>query len=256
VKAYLSLCHKEWLEILRTYRLWIMLAVFVIIGLMNPMAAKFTPALLEGIGSSGGIVFEVPEPMALDSWAQFFSNTVQLGTIALIIVFMGLIANEFSRGTLVNILTKGVPRASIILAKLTVAIAVWTGSYLVCLGVTWGYTVYFWDPITLPHALLAFGAIWLWGVYLIALIGLGGVWLGSTTGALLTSVVGGIIVPLVVSIIPQTGRFNPISLAGGPYALLTGQGLPSDFIPAVLVTAGITLAAVIGSILVFNRKTI
>ena len=47
MRAYLAFTKKEFTESFRTYKLVIMLAVFLLFGIMNPLFAKLTPALLE-----------------------------------------------------------------------------------------------------------------------------------------------------------------------------------------------------------------
>ena len=159
MKAYFAFCKKEWMESLRTYKFAIMLAVFVLLGIMSPMFAKMLPELLKGIDLGNGINFQLPEPSALDSWAQFFKNIGQLGVLTLVIVFSGITANEFSKGTLINILTKGMKRHTVIFSKFTVASFIWSVSYLLCLGITYAYTAYYWETGDLPHAFLAFAAL-------------------------------------------------------------------------------------------------
>ena len=254
MKAYLAFCRKELLEFARTFRAWIMLAVFLIIGIMNPLTAKLVPDLLSGI-DVGGMVLELPEPTALDSWTQFFKNTSQLGLVALIILFIGITAHEFSKSTLTNLLTKGVPRHTIIEAKSTVALLAWTLAYLITLGVTWGYTVFYWGPQQLPHAVLAFTGPWVFGFFIISLLILGGVWFGNIYGPLLLSATA-VIVLSAINIIPTVVPYNPITLTAGVLGLFTGEMSVSEITPALIITLGATLAAITGSILIFNKKQI
>ena len=250
--AYLSFCRKEFLENLRTYRLLIMLAVFAAFGLMSPLFAKMLPDLLSGMDMNG-VVIEMPESTAFDSWTQFFKNNGQMGMLVLIIVFCGITANEFTKGTLIPIVTKGMRRSTVILAKLTVSVLLWIVSYAVSLAVTWAYTIYFWGNTPLPNAFLAFVSLWLFGVLMIVLLVLGGICLGNIYGALLFSG-GAVILMALVSIAPPAAKYNPISLAGGVVNLLNGAQPASDFIPALLICIGLILVGLIASLLIFNRK--
>ena len=47
MRAFLK---KEWMEAVRTGRLWILLLVFALFGIMNPAIAKLTPWMLELMG--------------------------------------------------------------------------------------------------------------------------------------------------------------------------------------------------------------
>ena len=243
------------MESLRTYKLGIMLAVFVLLGIMSPMFAKLLPELLKEIDMGAGVTLQLPEPSALDSWAQFFKNVGQMGVLTLVIVFSGITANELSKGALINILTKGMKRSTVILSKFTVASIIWTVSYLLCLGITYLYTAYYWETEVMPHAFWAFTSPWVYGLFLISLMILGGVWLKSFLGSL--SLTGGAIVMMsLLSILPNFQKYNPLSLGGGTLALLNGQKTPDDFIPALVICLVLTVSVIAGTVAVFNRKQI
>ncbi|MCL2332820.1 MAG: ABC transporter permease, partial [Actinomycetia bacterium] len=222
MKAYLAFCKKELLESWRTWRAIIMLAAFVVFGILSPATAKLLPVLLDGADMGGGVIIHLPTPTALDSWTQFFKNVGQMGMLVVVIVFCGIVANELSRGTLINMLTKGMRRSTVILAKFSVAADIWTVSYLVCLGVAYAYTAYYWPGKALPHMALAFAAPWVFGLLLIALLILGGVLFKNLYGSLL--VTGGVVVAMnLLNLIPQFSKYNPVSLASGTLGLLSKQ---------------------------------
>ena len=108
---------------------------------MNPLTAKLTPDLLAKFLPEGMII-ELPVPSSLDSWAQFFKNVTQMGLIVVLLVFSGILANEITQGTLINLLTKGLSREAVITAKYAAMLALWSMGVLVSSLVTWGYTVY------------------------------------------------------------------------------------------------------------------
>lgn len=254
MKAFTAFTKKEWMESIRSWRLYILLAVFLLLGIMSPLTALIMPHLLNG-ADLGGIIIELPEPTALDSWTQFFSNVSQIGNLTLIITFTGIMANEFSRGTLINLLTKGMKRYIIILSKFFTASVIWTLGYLLCLGVTYLYTALYWPESTLYHPFLAFFSPWLLGQLFIVLLILGGIATGNFYGSLLAG--GGTVIGLnVLNLVPAIRRFNPISLAAQTLTLLTGQNGPQDFLPAVYLTLISISTLLILSILIFNKKKI
>jgi len=254
MKAFVSFCKKEFTESMRTYKFIIMLTVFVILGIMNPFAAKLLPDILNGT-DMGGMIIQMPEPAAIDSWAQFFSNMGQIGFLTLIIVFCGIMSNELSKGTLVNILTKGMKRRTVIFSKITVAVLIWTLCYCVSLGVTWAYTAYFWGNDAIPHAFLAFVCPWVYGLLMLALMILGGICFRSFYGSLLLTG-GAVVVMSLLNIIPKIQKYNPVSLAGGTLGLISEQKVPGDFIPALVICASLTALLVAGSVVIFDRKQI
>ena len=241
------------MESLRTYKFAVLLAVFVLLGIMSPMVAKMMPEILSGVKLEG-MTITLPEPTAMDSWGQFFKNVGQMGMLTVIIIFSGIMANEFSRGTLVNLLTKGLRRSTVIIAKFSAATAIWTLAYLLCLSITFAYTAYFWE-IDIHNPVLAFGSIWLFGELLIALLIFGGTLFTNFYGSLLTAFTV-IIVLTIIGIAPQTAKYNPVSLSGGTLALLSSEQSAGDFIPAVIITTVAIAALLAASVAVFRKKTI
>ena len=251
MKAFIAFTKKEFTESVRTYRLPIMAAVFLLLGMMSPALAKYTPEILAAFPSE--FTIEIPTPTALDSWTQFVSNVGQMGLLALAIVYGGITAGDISRGTIVNMLTKGLKRSAAILSKLTAAAAVWTVCYLLSYSVCFAYTAYFWSDGNMSNVFLTFFSLWLYGVLLIVFAILGGALFSKTYGSLLF--LGGAVVALsLLNIIPPVRRYNPVSLAGGNLSLLSGAKTAADFIPAVTVCAALIVVLTAVSIVVFNRK--
>lgn len=253
MSSYISFMKKEFIEYTRTYKLFIMGIVFLLFGMMNPVVAKFAPELIKTAMPEMNI--DIPEPTAMDSWAQFFKNVGQLGVVTLVIVFSGLMSNELSKGTLINMLTKGLKRSTVILSKFTMATIIWTISYLLCFGVSYVYTAYFWSMDGMNHVFLAFSSLWLFGVLLINLVILGGILFKNTFGSLLLTG-GSIAVMGFLNIVPRLKKYNTLSLASYNMSILNAQMAVSDFVPAFVVCFILIVTLLVISILIFNKKQI
>lgn len=254
MRAYFAFTKKELIENLRTYRVFIMAVVFLLFGFMNPAIAKFMPDILKSAAPSG-LKINIPPPTALDSWGQFFKNVGQMGFLVLVIVFCGIMANEFSRSTLINMLTKGLKRSTVIFSKLTMAVVIWTLSYLLCFIITYFYTVYFWKMDGMHHMFLTFFSLWLFGILLITLLIFGGVWIKNIYGSLMLT--GGIVVVMMlINIDPKLQKYNPITLSSDNMSLLNAQKEVSDFIPAIIICSTFIIALVVSSVVVFNKKQV
>lgn len=252
MRAYFAFTKKEFTENLRTYKLMIMIVVFLIFGVMSPLFAKFTPEILKAAGLDASAL-GMGSPTAVDSFAQFFKNVGQLGLFVIVIAFSGIMANELSKGTLINILTKGMKRSTVILSKFTMATVIWTVSYLLCLAVTYAYTAYYFTIENISNVFLTFSSMWLFGMLLVAIVILGGVLFKSIYGSLLLT--GGIVVVMtIVNIAPKLQKYNPITLSTHNMQLITAQKVPLDFMPAVIICAVLTIVSVIASIMIFNKK--
>jgi len=254
MKAFIAFTKKEFTESLRTYRLVILAAVFLLLGMLSPLLAKMMPEILKSVADIG-LVISMQEPAAMNSWEQFFSNVGQMGMLALIITFCGMMANELSRGTLINLLTKGMKRHTVILSKFLTATVLWTGSYLLCLAVCYAYTEYFWPAAGLSNAFLAFFSLWLFGELLIAILIFGGVLFGNLYGSLLACL--GVIITLnVLHIMPAIQKYNPIILSGDALNLLNAQKGTADYVPAMVICTAAAVLLMVASVAVFNKKRV
>ena len=137
---------KECMELTRTGKLLILGIIFIFFGILNPAMAKLTPWLYEMLSdqfADQGLVIGEVTVTALTSWTQFFKNAPMVLIVA-ILLFSGLFTIEYQKGTLVQIVTKGLSRNKIFFSKLLTVYGAWTLLYLVYTGITLGYTVYFW----------------------------------------------------------------------------------------------------------------
>lgn len=254
MRAYIAFTKKEFMESIRTYKLLIMLLVFLLFGMLSPLAAKLTPKLLETL-MTDEIQIIIPEPTAIDSWAQFFKNVSQMGIIVLVILFSGMMANEFNHGTLINVLTKGLRRSTVILSKFTMASVIWSISYFLCFSVCYAYTAYFWGGNGMTNLLFSVICLWQFGILLLAVMILGGVLFKNSYGCLLFA--GGFTAILfLANIVPKFQKYNPVALAASNMSLLAGDTLPEDLTASLIISIVIVILFIVTAIRVFNKKQI
>ena len=173
MKNYLAFFRKELLEYTRTYKLFIMLIVFCILGITNPLMAKLLPELINSMLTQG-MTITLAEPTALDAWNQFFKNTTQMGLIVLVVIFSGILSSELTKGTIINMLTKGLSRTTVILSKYSAMILVWTVSLLSSFLLTWVYSSYLFPNDSTSNLLPSVLLLWLFGLFLLGFITLAG----------------------------------------------------------------------------------
>jgi len=249
---FAAFCGKELMEVRRTYRLYILMAVFALLGLMSPIVAKVIPDLIGGMGIEG-VVITFPESTAMDSWTQFFGNVSQIGILALVIVYGGIMSGELSKGTLVNVLSKGIGRGEVVMSKFAVASAVWTACYLLSFAAAYAYTEFLWDSNETADAALAFACPWAYGLFMLSILILGGIAFKTTYGSLLT-VLGATVLMGLASLIPGSKWVNPLTVSGESYALLNGARPPMEFALPLAVCVSLTAACLAASVLAFRRK--
>ena len=219
MRAYLAFTKKELFELTKTYKLLLIVTVFLIFGFMNPVVAKFT----------------------------------QMGLIILVIIFSGLISNELSKGTLINMLTKGLSRKTVVLSKFTSSTLVWTLAYFLSALVTFLYSMLFWKDTQVENLLFSLTLVWVFGVFLISAIILGGILFKTSYGSMLFCgvIVGGL---LILNIIPKVQDYNPIQLININMDILKGDVEISEVLKSLWITLGASVLFVISSILVFCKR--
>ncbi|WP_312648928.1 ABC transporter permease [Aminipila sp.] len=251
MRGFIAFIKKELIENTRNYRLLIMLAIFLIFGLMSPLLAKFTPQLMEALMPNLAEAFE--NPTALDSWTQFYKNVSSLGLSLTIILFSSCLSGEYAKGTLTIMLTKGLSRPAVVLSKFSAAAVILTVSYWLSFGVTYGYTDYLWPAASLPHVFFAAFALWIAGLLYLCILMLGCVLFRQAFTSILFLLVISVIMGLVEQI-EQTAGYSPVILVSKNIDLLSGTVTASYFIIPLIVSVFMSAALLMMSIVVFNKK--
>jgi ABC-2 type transport system permease protein len=139
--GFIAFSKKEFSEIARTWRIWVIPGMLLFFGLTSPIIAALTPALVKSMASAQpGVVLQLPPPTALDAAAQFLKNLDQFILIAIVIAGAGAISGERASGTAILVLTKPLSRGAFVMAKIVSQIAVLVAATalgtVACLGMT------------------------------------------------------------------------------------------------------------------------
>lgn len=254
MRIFLSLLKKEAIEGARTKKIISTFILFLFIGLISPLTAKLTPMILQSI-ATGNIDINVAPPSEIDSWTQFFKNISQIGMFGLAIILSTQMANEFQKGTLINLLSKGLPRYQVVLSKIFYNFILWFLAYFCSFILTYFYTKFFFG-ISFPIRNILMAALlpFIFGLFLISLEILAGVISGNVIGTLILTT-GGIVIQLIVSIRDEIVKYMPIALIGKPVNLIKGIGYDDYYVPIITGSILLILCIVI-SIAVINKKQI
>ena len=246
---------KEWMEQLRTNKLMIIMIVSMIMGIMAPAVAKLTPVLFESMADTlaeqGIAGIELGEVTALTSWQQFYKNISML-VIVFVIMYSGSYVTEYQRGTLINIVTKGMPRTKILVSKLFVQLVVWTLAYVVNFVTTYIYTAYYWDNSVVKHCVFAGLMVYIFGVWIIGIMTLGSC-LGSTNMWVLLITGGVVAVCYILSIAPNIAEYMPTKLLGAVELLDGGVELETYGKSIIVVVVSFAMA-IVSAINCFKKK--
>ena len=124
----LSFFKKEFYEFFKTYRFYVLFGVFAFFAVLNAPIAKYLPQMMQAMPDVG-INIEMPDPVMADSYMQFISNSTN-AFFALIIIYMGSVSTEIKKGTILLVLSKGVPRLDFFFSKYLNGLIMYTFSYV------------------------------------------------------------------------------------------------------------------------------
>lgn len=243
---------KELRELIRSGKLLILTIIFGLFGIMSPALAKLTPWMIslmqEQLAQQGLAITEI-KVTALTSWEQYYKN-VPMEMIVFVLFFFGIMINEIQRGTLINLLTKGLKRWKVILSKFLAMMIIWTLTYWLTFLICLLYTNYYWGSNGL--SLIGTAAVfpYLFGVMLLAIILLGSVFFKNGTGVLLFLFLV-LLVFYIPVLLPSTRNYSPFILVNS-LPLLTHQALLQDYLAAGLIGISVTAVSLMISIKRFS----
>lgn len=244
---------KEMMELLRRKKLMIVGILFLLFGILGPATAKLTPEIIKMLGDSSvsGLTITAEDVTVMDSWIQFFKN-LDIPMIVIIIMWSSAFTTEYRQGTLIPLVTKGLSRTEIYAAKMLMLHLVWTLGYLMYFGVVYGYNSYYWGNDGVKHMFVAILLNWLYGAFMMSLVGLFSAI--AESGAQVMLGVGAVwFLCTLVGIAPKLADKLPTMLTDG-MSLMRGVKSPGDYTIAVVITAVLTLTATFGGAVLMQRK--
>jgi len=256
MKSFFAFLKKEGLESVRSGKIAILIILFVLFGIMNPAIAKLTPWMAEMMTDSlreiGMVITEVKVD-ALTSWTQFFKN-IPIALIIFVLLYHGIFINEYQTGTLILVLTKGLPRYQVVLAKSVLMLALWTLCYWLCFGITYVYNDYFWDNGIAGNLSAAGAYWWLFGIWVVCLMVFFSTVSGNAAGVLLGTGFS-VLVSYLIGIFPKTGKFVPTALMNSS-SLLAGAEPADGYMKSVIVTLLLSIACIAVSVPVMDKRRV
>lgn len=250
MNGYSAFVKKEFMENMKNFRFLILFAVFLVFGLSSALLAKFTPEIISALASDIQIS---SEPAALDAWEQFYKNISGVGFSAFIILFGSCLSGEYAKGTLVLMVTKGLSRPAVILAKYTAAAVLMTAGYWAGFAAAYGCTYYLWPETVLPHVVLAAFSLWVIGFLYLSILMLGCVLFRQTFTSILFA--GGMVAGIsLLGLIKPLSGFSPFILTSKNIALISCKAAPSEFVIPMIVSLVMTVIGLLTAIRLFNKK--
>lgn len=249
------LLQKELAEAWRTRRLPVVAILFVAVGIISPLTARYLNEIL-AVALGDQLPLALPEPTVATALEQLQKNLGQMGALAAIALAMGSVSGELDRGTAALVLAQPVGRPAFLVAKLF-AIAVVLGvATLLASAVAWLYTAILFEPVPAGGWLAMTALSWLALVTWAALTFLASATTGSTTAA--AGLGFAALVGLgLVAMVPAADRLLPTGLTAPAIALAAGAGASLDGGRLATAVAGSVVLIAIslaGALTAFRRR--
>jgi ABC-2 type transport system permease protein len=244
MRNYLTFLGKEVTENLRTKKLLVLVCVFGTFAILSPVLARYIGELFNMLLPADEVeMFNAifGDPHYSQAYAQFYSNMLQIGTLAVILLFMGTILREKKSGTADLMLTKGLTPATFVAAKFTVAACFTLITTVAAVLITYLYTYVLFGEAGSPANVLLSGLMFY--AYLLMTIGTV-IFFSSIARGMGTSAVFSMLfffVTLIVSSLPRFGPYTPGAMLNWPTLIAGGRFPPTEQLAGMFGIGGLIL---------------
>lgn len=245
---------KEWRANLANYHFYMLVGVFIVFALLSVLTAKFTPQLIESLVSAE-LAATFPAPSGIDVWLQFHKNVSQLGLIIVVLLCSNILTKEYQQETLPIILSKGLSRWTVLLAKWLLMVVNFSVAYLISIGTTILYTTFYFEQVFYGEFWWAVFCLWLFSIFLFSVITLGSV-LFKQNYAVLCFIAGVIVACILLNMITDIQKFNPMQMMNQFLPLLNREIEVVKLFPSVMTIVILMVGCLGTSIVLFKKKLI
>ncbi|MGB5433410.1 MAG: hypothetical protein WBO21_10415 [Acidimicrobiia bacterium] len=230
----MSLWRLEYLRLIRTYRVWILLGIFGFFGVLGPATAKYLPEIVERLG--GGVEIAVPPASPELAMAQYLGNALQIGLLAIAFVAASALAFDANVEMATFLRTRAsVPR--ILEPRYVVNMAAAVASFLLGSAIAFLLSALLVDVPRVGGTVIGSLLVALYLCFAVAAAGFFASLVRSVPGtALLT--IGALIVLSIAGLIPAVRPWLPSDLVGGYDALIAG----GDFVYWRAIASAVVLS--------------
>jgi ABC-2 type transport system permease protein len=249
----MSLWRLEWLRLVRTHRLLVLVGTYLFFGFTGPLTARYLSQILGRLGTEG-VTVEFPVPVPADGIAQFVGNASQIGLLVVVLVAASALAFDARREMAVFLRTRvhGV-RAIVIPAYVMTVVGAVAGLVAGSLAAWYETTVLLGGlPAIATLTGVALGALFLaFAVAVTAAVASVMRGVAATAGVALAGLLG----LAVLGGLTPLGRWLPTHLAGAMTELVRGAPA-ADFGPATLTSLVGTAAALTAAVVLGARREV
>ena len=259
MNSFILFFKKEIIESIKTVKGVVLAIIFLFVGISSPLLAKLTPEILklasddatqEMMDMLSGLI---PPADTVSSYAQFYGNFTQIGLLALIIVFAGIVANEKSKNTASYILTQNISRRQFILSKFASCAVFTIVSVIIAMACQILYTNILFDDknILFQNVMLYSVMLFLYLIFILTIVMFSSVVSKSVTPATFVAFLIFIVFNILTAV-PKIGKYMPPEINN--FGILTQTKSLGDLAVNIMITVVCSAVFLIASLELFNRQ--
>ena len=251
MRSFIVFLQKEWMELVRTKKLLILLCIFTFLGISTPVITRYMQDIVR-LATNGQMDIPMPTTTWVDSWVQLYGYLSQVGGICVILLFMNGITGEKQSGSAALTLTKNLSHTGFVMAKFISAAIMLFASVLLTAAICYGYT-YFLFGFAGNIVDIILGAIVL-TAFMLTLLGFtmfASALTKSVTTSAILAVLGFIILPLL-NFLPGVGGMMPGVLSTQALGISVGEY--SNILPSLLTALCISILCLFGAVSMLKRQ--
>jgi ABC-2 type transport system permease protein len=249
----MSLWRLEWLRLVRTPRAIALAAVFLLIGLVEPVVTKYESKIFAHVGN--GVRISAPPPTAADGLNSYVSEVLLVGLILVVVLAAGALTFDASQGRAIFLRTRVASTWQLIAPRVAVSAAAAAVAYVIGTLGAWYETTLLIGALHPAQVLagLLCGAAYL--AFAVAVTALAASLARSTIATAGIAFMILLVLP-ILSAVRVIARWLPSALVSAPVDIVSGTHQLGYFWPAFLVAAALSAAALVAATRWLNAREI
>jgi ABC-2 type transport system permease protein len=228
----MSLWRLEWLRLVRTPRAVSLAAVFVAIGLIEPVVAKYQDKLLAHVGN--GVRITAPPPTPADGLNGYVSQVMLIGLILVVVLAAGALTFDASQGRAIFLRTRVAGSWQLVAPRVAVSAGAAAVAYLLGTLAAWYETSLLLGALPAVQVLAGVLCAAVYLTFAVAVTAFAASLARSTIATVGIAFVVLLALPLLGTV-HTLERWLPSALANAPVELVNGANQLGYFWPALLV---------------------
>jgi ABC-2 type transport system permease protein len=237
----MNLWRLEWLRLTRTPRAIAICAVFLFIGLIEPVATRYENDL---IGHLSRTRISVPPPTPADGLNSYVTEITVIGLIMVVALAAGALSFDTRHGISTFLRTRVTSTSRLVVPRFVVSAAAAAVAYLLGTLGAWYETRVLIGALPLGGVLggVLCGAMYL--AFAVAVTAFAASLVRSVIGTVATAVAILVVLP-IASVFHAIASWLPSALVNGPVDLVSGTQHLSHFAPSLAVSVAASAAALL-----------